>query len=219
MMKTKIVVIGAGGMAREVRWLIREINTVAEEWEFAGYVVSDLKAVGEKDSKPEIVGNYEWLEKNGSKVDAVAIGIGKPAARLKVAKELKSLMPGLEYPALIHPSAILDRASARIEEGVLVCAGVVATVNIALKAFALLNFGCTLGHEAIVGRGSVVNPGANISGGVVLGDGVLVGTGAQVLQYVEVGDGATVGAGAVVTKNVQAGTTVVGMPAKPLMKG
>jgi acetyltransferase-like isoleucine patch superfamily enzyme len=59
-------------------------------------------------------------------------------------------------------------------------------------------------------------PTVNISGGVVIGEGVLLGTGAQVLQYVSVGPGATVGAGAVVTKNVEPGTTVVGIPAKPL---
>src|SRR5208283_3932144 len=72
-----------------------------------------------------------------------------------------------------------------------------------------------VGHEATIGRGSVINPGANISGGVIIGREVLVGTGAQVLQYINVGDGAIVGAGAVVTKDVAPGAMVVGIPAKP----
>ena len=65
----------------------------------------------------------------------------------------------------------------------------------------MVNISCTIGHEAVIGRGCVLNPTANISGGVELGSGVLVGTGAQILQYLSIGDNAQVGAGAVVTKN------------------
>lgn len=214
MAKKNIVVIGAGGMAREVRWLIEAINSVSLNYEFLGYVVSDLSKVGPRDSREKILGDYEWLRKNRAKVDAVTIGIGTPAARLKVAEELKTMMNGVEYPALIHPTVIIDLRTAKIEQGALLCAGVVATVNITLREFALCNFGCTLGHEATVGRGAVVNPGAKISGGVTVGDGAQVSTGAQVLQYLTVGEGAVVGAGAVVTRDVPANVTVVGIPAK-----
>jgi acetyltransferase-like isoleucine patch superfamily enzyme len=70
----------------------------------------------------------------------------------------------------------------------------------------------------VIGRGCVLNPTVNISGGVELGSAVLVGTGAQILQYVKIGDGAVIGAGAVVNKDVNAETTVVGIPAKELIK-
>ena len=82
----------------------------------------------------------------------------------------------------------------------------------------MVNLLCTIGHESVIGRGAVLNPTVNISGGVTIGEGVLIGTGAQVLQYLTVGENATVGAGAVVSKNVEPGTTVVGIPAKPLNK-
>lgn len=215
----RIVIIGAGGFAREVAWLVRDINRAELHYEFLGYVVSDLTKVGEHDSRSEILGDYSWLEKNRSRVDAVAIGIGSPAARLKVGAALSELFPDdAMWPALIHPSVQLDRSSATVGRGVLLCAGAIGTVAITVRDYAMVNLSCTIGHEAVLGRGCVLNPTVNISGGVVLGDGVLVGTGAQILQYVEVGDGATVGAGAVVTKNVEPGTTVVGMPAKPLQR-
>ncbi len=218
MSRQRIVVIGAGGFAREVKWLIEEIGRASPGPEFAGYVVSDLSRLGEHDSRGEVLGDYGWLRANAGAFDALAIGIGTPAARLKVSRELLPEFPAARWPALIHPTVRLDRASAEIGPGVLLCAGVIGTVNVRLRAFSLVNLSCTIGHEADVGEGCVLNPTVNISGGVVLEEGVLVGTGAQVLQYLRVGKGATVGAGSVVTKPVEPGVTVVGMPAKPLVK-
>jgi len=211
--RQRLVIIGAGGQARELAWILESLNAVEPIYDVLGMIVSDLSKLGEHDSS-SVLGDYGWLEKNIERVDAFALGIGMPAGRLKVAAELKERFPRVAWPSVIHPSVVGDRRSLTVEEGVLVSCGVVMTVNITLRAFSLVNFGATIGHEARLGRGAVVMPGANISGGVGLGDGVLVGTGAQVLQYIDVADHAVVGAGAVVTKPVPAGVTVVGVPAR-----
>jgi acetyltransferase-like isoleucine patch superfamily enzyme len=51
---------------------------------------------------------------------------------------------------------------------------------------------------------------------VTIGDGCWLGAGSRILPGVSIGGGATVGAGAVVTKDVQPGSTVVGVPARPI---
>ncbi len=215
MQPQRIVIVGAGGMAREMASALHCINRTRRQFEFLGYVVSDLSRLGPRDSRDQVLGDFTWLNANRGSVDALAIGVGSPLLRLKLAAELRHLLPGIEWPAIVHPTAIIDLDSARIAEGCFVGAGVVATVNITLEPLALCNFGCTIGHEARIGSGSVVNPGANISGGVVIGTGVLIGTGARVLQYLHIGSGAVVGAGAVVTADVSEGSTVVGIPARP----
>jgi sugar O-acyltransferase (sialic acid O-acetyltransferase NeuD family) len=213
--RRRIAVFGAGGFAREVKWQISEIGA---PFEFVGYIVSDLSKLGEHDSRDEVLGDNAWLESHANQVDCLAIGIGSPAVRLRVGEELSRLVPQIEWPALVHPTVRLDRDSCEVGPGVLLCAGVIGTVNLRLEPFAMVNLSCTLGHEAVVGAGSVLNPTVNVSGGVCIGEGVLVGTGAKILQYVRIGAGATVGAGAVVAKDVAPGQTVVGVPARPLEK-
>ncbi len=217
-MGRKIVVLGAGGFAREVRWLIEDVNRGEARFDFVGYVVSDLSRVGDRDSRDLIVGDYSWIERKEGVLDSLAIGIGTAEARIRTSEELSRRFPWLTFPSLIHPTVRMDRDSCDVGQGVILCAGVIATVNVTFEPFSMANLSCTIGHEARIGYGSVLNPTVNISGGVTLGRGVNVGTGAQILQYVKVGDHAVVGAGAVVTKDVPAETTVVGVPAKPVQR-
>ena len=62
------------------------------------------------------------------------------------------------------------------------------------------------------------NPSTGVGGKrhPTLCDGVVIGSGAQVLGPITVGESAKIGANSVVTKDVLPGTTVVGIPAKPV---
>ena len=204
-----IAIIGAGGFAREVEWLIYEINSAARtaSYKFVGFLA-------EGPSSSPTLGSFDWLETNS--IDALAMGIGDPSAKLRISAQLKQTFPHLQWPPLIHPSARYDARSCRFEEGVVVCAGNILTVNVVVEAFAMINLSCTIGHEAMIGTASSLNPTANISGGVKIGKGVLIGTGAQINQNLTIGNFAKVGSGAVVVKNVDPDVTVVGIPAKPL---
>lgn len=206
---SRIVVLGAAGQARELAWYLRETGN-----ECVGFVVSDLSKLSDNDSRDRVLGDESWLDAHHSEIDGVALGIGSPSSRNRMADRVRARHPNLRWPTIVHPSATFDHESIKLGDGVMIGARAVLTVNVTLHDWCMINFGATIGHETRIGRGAVVNPGANISGGVAVGDGVLIGAGAVILQYLCVGAGATVGAGAVVTKDVAPGVTVVGVPAR-----
>ena len=79
-------------------------------------------------------------------------------------------------------------------------------------------------HDCRIGDFVTFAPGVHCNGNVHVHDHAYVGTGAVIRQGTAerplvIGEGAVIGMGAVVTKDVPAGVTVVGNPARPLVKG
>ena len=203
-----IVIFGSGGMAREVAFLIDEINSVSPQWNILGFVEIDRERVGQEAGKYRVYCTEEELL---DRKVAAAIGIGSPATIQKIATRFSKI----EFPNLIHPSVIRDEPRVALGRGNILCARNIFTTDITIGSFNIFNLNGTYAHDVRIADCSVLNSGVRISGGVEIGSRCLVGAGATILQYLKIGDDVTVGAGSVVTKDVSAGTTVVGVPAKP----
>jgi len=121
------------------------------------------------------------------------------------------------FEAVIHPSASIA-PDVQAGDGLQVMAGAVVQTGVQLGENVILNTGTIIDHDCVIGDHVHVAPGAILSGCVHLDQGVHVGTGASIIQGIRVGAASTVGAGAVVLHNVAAGITVVGVPAKELLR-
>lgn len=207
-MGNKVVILGAGGFAREVLDIIRACNKVDFQYDFLGFIDENPTTHGKVLNDFPVLGGLDWLARYGD-VRAIC-GIGNPAIKKKVVAKASAL--GIGFCSLIHPSAILT-PFVSIGKGVVITAGTIMTNQITIGDHVIINLDVTVGHDCAIGNFSTVAPGVHISGNVQIGEGCDIGTGAAIIQGITIGEWTIVGAGAVVTKDLPANVTAVGVPA------
>lgn len=203
-----LIIYGAGGHAREIALLVRQLQAASLRWNLLAFV-SDSGESGSLAGVP-ILSQEDALRMAGPSPDVI-VAIGSPAARRKVVESLRG--KGVSFPTLVHPSVSID-PTVEIGRGSIIAAGCILTVDIHVGEFVLLNRACNVSHDCRVGDFSSLAPGTYLSGNVRLGEECEIGTGVSVVPGVEIGDGAIVGAGAAVISNVPARSTAVGVPAR-----
>jgi len=206
----RLVILGAGGFAREIADIVRDLGPDADV-ELMGFADRDRSRAGETLNDSSILGSLDDVP-NRAGAYGIA-GAGEIAPRRRQVAEMAAA--GLVPITLIHPSAIMSPFVA-VGAGSAITAGTIITNNVVIGEHVVLNLGVTVGHDVVIGDHCVLSPGVHISGWVHIEEECYFGTGAVVLPRVRIGRGATVGAGAVVTRDVGPGTTVVGVPAHPL---
>jgi len=70
-----------------------------------------------------------------------------------------------------------------------------------------------IGHNAEIGRSTVIAAQAGISGSTKIGNGVMIGGQVGIVGHIQLGDGSRINAQSGVTKSVEAGKSVTGSPA------
>jgi sugar O-acyltransferase (sialic acid O-acetyltransferase NeuD family) len=205
-----VVIIGAGGFGREVKMLIDQINAKSLQFNLLGFY-DDVVQESSDVFGSKVLGSIDKLN-YVTEPTSVCIAIGAPKIKKQIIEKLTN--PMLSFPRLIHPSVALGIAVEEIGKGTIICAGTIITVNITIGEFVILNLGCTVGHDTVIGNNCAFMPQSNIAGEVVLGEAVYGGMGVGIINQVTVGNNVTLGAGSVVVKNIPSNCLAVGIPAK-----
>ena len=124
----------------------------------------------------------------------------------------------------IKADNVITMDSVELGEGSILCPFVTLTSNIKIGRHFQANLYGYVEHDCVIGDFVTFAPGAKCNGNVVIEDLAYIGSGAVVKQGrpgkpLMIGRGAVVGMGAVVTRDVPPGATVVGNPARLLVKG
>jgi sugar O-acyltransferase (sialic acid O-acetyltransferase NeuD family) len=206
----ELAVFGAGGHAREVIALVRDLNAVGPAWSLAGVLTDRPEwTLPDRVGLPRL-GGIDWLAARPA--CHVVVAVGNPASRREIVQRIGAAVAN-PFATLVHPRAwIAERVS--IGAGAQIFAGTLVNTDAHIGAHVILNVGCRVSHDSVIGGCATLGPGATLCGGVTVGAGCELGAGSVVLPRITIGEHARLGAGAVATRSIPEGATAVGIPAR-----
>jgi sugar O-acyltransferase (sialic acid O-acetyltransferase NeuD family) len=207
-----LLVVGAGGFARETIELVRAINAVHPTWDLLGFLDDAVALRGQRVDDVQVLGRIDdasWFPQA-----RLVVTTGHPGnfdSRRQIVERLA--LPENRYATLVHPTASLG-TSVRVGHGSVLLAYVVATTSVRIGAHVAVMPGTIFTHDDVVEDFATFGAGVRLAGGVRICEGAYVGSGVSIRENRTIGRGALVGMGSVVTKDVPDHECWVGVPAR-----
>lgn len=211
-MTRPLVIVGAGGFARETIEVVHAINAERRSWELLGLLDDDPAKHGTEVGGAEVLGPLSWLARQPAV--AAVVCIGNPAnfaSRRAVVHRLS--LPTERYATLVHPTAVVARRS-EIGPGGVLHAHTVLTTDVELGAHVAIMPAVVFTHDDVVADFATFGAGVRLAGSVQVGTGAYLGSGCLVRENLSIGAWSMVGMGSVVTRPVPAGEVWLGQPAR-----
>jgi acetyltransferase EpsM len=204
-----IAIYGAGGLGCELLQVLPELDIAC-----AGFVVDPQFPA--PDSVYGIAVHRSIATLAADPQVSFVVALGDPAARARVAAILEQQI-GSRFATIIHPRTWIG-STVSIGHGSMIFGLTSITTNVSLGRHVLVNPGTTIAHDCELGDFATLGPSCALAGGVIVEEGAELGIGVRVAPRVRIGRAAVVGAGAVCIGPVPPQTTVVGVPARSIVR-
>lgn len=208
-----LLIIGAGGMGRDVTWLVERINADGGDWNILGFIDDNPEIRGKELVGYKVIGGINDICLYSDAY--VVCSIADTGTRKEITEKIRKEFPNQKFATLIDPT--VEKSNyVSIGDGTIVCMHTIITMNVKIGSHVLITSGCTIGHDTVVGDYVTFYPNATVSGFTTVGEGAELGTGMQAIQCRTIGKNSVIGAGSVVVRDIPDNCTAVGNPAKPI---
>jgi sugar O-acyltransferase (sialic acid O-acetyltransferase NeuD family) len=202
----RTLIVGAGGLGRQVAQWLRDINSVQPTYEIAGYLT-----FGDGPADPlavPVAGAVETCQPQEG--DVFVCALAHPEQKQQATCLLKSR--GARFATVIHPSASIAE-HCTIGEGAVIFPNVAICDNASMGNFVTVMFS-GMGHDSKAGDFATICSGCEIAGHAEVGEGAYMDLGSIMVPHKKVGARAYVAPGSIVVRNVREGASVSGNPAR-----
>ncbi|MDQ3578083.1 MAG: acetyltransferase [Actinomycetota bacterium] len=208
-----LLLVGAGGLAREVLAAVRAADS-APQWTVEGFLDDNAATHGRTIDGLPVLGPIDMAV---DRTDA-AIVLCTASTRTQSSRKLIADRLGLSsdrYATVVHPAASVARGTT-IGAGTVLLAFATVTAPQAIGVHVIVMPHTTFTHDDHVGDYTTFASRVSLSGDVTVGETAYLGSGALVREGLTIGAGALIGMGAVVLEDVPPSEVWVGSPARRL---
>ena len=210
-MGKRVVIVGAGGLAREILSFFDLVDVDGEQLSIDFYI-DDIGPSFEKfDYEMNYLGPISYF--SPERDDYFILAVADPALKHKLLDKFSGFHD--RFLKLIHPTSIVAKTS-KIGVGSLIFPYSIISADAVIGKFVNINSMSSVGHDSSIGNFSTLSAHVDVTGGVCVGEDVFFGTSACVIPRIKIGDRAKIGAGATVMRSIKEDQTVYTLPAKRL---
>ncbi|MFE9450071.1 acetyltransferase [Streptomyces sp. NPDC006739] len=207
---TGLVIIGAGGFARETAQAARD----AGAFKLLGHLDDNPALHGTEVDGVPVLGGCDLIHELSDARVVVCVGNpGDYAARARLVRRLA--LPAGRCATVIHPTASVSSTS-EVGPGSVLLAHCVLTAAVRVGAHVAVMPHVVLTHDDVVEDHVTLASGVRLGGGARLERGAYVGSGALVREGTTVGAWSLIGMGSAVLGDVPPGEVWAGSPARRL---
>lgn len=197
-----MLIIGTGGMAREVAGIL-EFDNPHNELYFFNNIDTEIHLMWNRyttyHTEDELVQHFK---NNGN---LFICCIANPLIRQRLTERIEQL-GGVKANAISYRADISHFAD--IDRGIVIQPGCVVASDVTLKTGVFLNALAVIGHDSILHPYVSVGPGAKILGNVEIGAHSYIGTNAVIMPGVKIGEKVRIGVGQIITEDVPSNSKI-----------